>query len=123
MEKFLWSVAAILFAGILILVWGSDSSFWEVSTKAEGLVGLIAIVPAVVWIFFKGVNIINCGMYIGGIDYILIKKFLSLGQSVALIIVEAVVIIAVLCFMCAKKNKELESAESSEDEENEAVGG
>lgn len=123
MEKFMWSVAGILFAGILVLVMGSDSGWWEVSSNAEGLVGLVAIVPAVIWIFFKGVNIINCGMYIGGIDYILIKKFLSLGQSVALIVIEAVIIIAVLCIMCAKKNKELENAGSSEDKEKEAIGG
>lgn len=123
MEKFMWSIAGILFAGILILFVGSDSSWWEVSSQAEGLLGLIAIVPAVLWIFFKGVNIINCGMYLGGIDYILIKKFLSLGQSVALIVIEAVIIIAVLCFMCAKKNKELAKSESSEDKETKAIGG
>lgn len=122
MEKFLWSIAAILFAGIIILVCGSDWGLWEISSKAEGLVGLIAIVPAVVWIFFKGLNIINCGIYLGGIDYILIKKFLSLGQSVALVVIEAVLIVAVLLVLNIRKNKEL-SQKVNNDTDKESIGG
>lgn len=123
MKKFYISLVSVLMLALAVLLIGDAANWWSVSSRAEGLLGLLAIVPAVLWIFFKGVNIINIGLYLGGIDYILIKKFLSLGRSVALIIIEAVVIIAVLCFVCSKKNKELSGDKDTEEKEKEAIGG
>jgi len=105
LKKFYISLVSVLMLAVAVLFIGDAASWWSISARAEGLLGLLAIVPAVLWIFFKGVNIINIGLYLGGIDYILIKKFLSLSQSVALIIIEAVLIIAVLCLVCAKKTR------------------
>lgn len=123
MKKFYISLVSVLMLAVAVLFIGDAASWWSISARAEGLLGLLAIVPAVLWIFFKGVNIINIGLYLGGIDYILIKKFLSLSQSVALIIIEAVLIIAVLCLVCAKKNKELSEDKGTEEKEKEAIGG
>lgn len=113
MKKYYCALAAIIVAAVVILIVGSNAGIWEISSGSQGLLGLIAILPAVIWIFFKGLNLINAGLYIGGIDYILIKKFLSLPASVVLIIIEAVAIIVCIMIGYAKKNKELEAAEEA----------
>lgn len=107
LKKFYISLISILLLAVAVLIIGDVASLWDVSSRAEGVLGLLVILPAVIWIFFKGVNIINIGLYLGGLDYIIIKKFLGLSGSVVLIIVEAVLIIVALMIICALKNKQL----------------
>ncbi len=107
LKKFYISLISILLLAVAVLIIGDVASLWDVSSRAEGVLGLLVILPAVIWIFFKGVNIINIGLYLGGLDYIIIKKFLGLSGSVVLIIVEAVLIIVALMIICAFKNKQL----------------
>ncbi len=121
MKKFYISLAAVIAAAFAVIFIGSALEWWSVSSQAEGLLGLLAIVPAAVWIFFKGLNLVNVGIYLAGIDYILVKKFLSLGMSVALIVCEAVLLIV---WIIVKNSKQAaEKAENNENTETEDQGG
>ncbi len=123
MKKFYIALTAIFLAVIAIVAIGAQTEIFRLSSEAEGLLGLIVIIPAVLWIFFKGLNFVNAGLYLGGMDYILIKKFLDLKGSVVLIVLEAVVMSLVILFVGAKKNKQLSEEEANETVETEEAGG
>lgn len=123
MKKFYISLAAVIAAAFAVIFIGSALELWSVSAQAEGLLGLLAIVPAAVWIFFKGVNLVNVGIYLAGIDYILVKKFLSLGMSVALIVCEAVLLIVWIIVKNSKQAAAAEKTENNENTENKDQGG
>lgn len=123
MKKFYISLTAIILAVIAIVAIGAETEIFRLSSEAEGILGLLVIIPAVLWIFFKGVNFVNAGLYLGGMDYILIKKFLDLEGSVILIAVEAVIMCLVILLVGARKNKQLAEEESKEAAETEESGG
>lgn len=123
MKKYYCAIAVIAAAAIAILFAGSAAGIWEISKSEQGLLGLIAILPAVIWIFFKGANLVNIGMYFGGLDYILMKKFLSMNASVVLIVAEAAVIIVCIMITTIKKNKELEAEEKAAQSKAEETNG
>ena len=118
MKKFYISLAAVIAAAFAVILIGSGLELWSVSAQAEGLLALVAIVPAAVWIFFKGVNLVNVGIYLAGIDYILVKKFLSPGISVALIVCEAALLIVWIIVKNSKRAAAAEKAENAENNEN-----
>ncbi len=125
MKKFYISLAAVIVAAFAVIMIGSALELWSISAQAEGLLGLAAIVPAALWIFFKGLNLVNVGIYLAGIDYILIKKFLSLGTSVALIVCEAVLLVVWIIVSNSKKAAaaKAENAENNENTEIKDQGG
>ena len=120
MKKFYISLVVVVAAAIAVLLLGDAFELWQISSNADGLLGLAAIVPAAVWIFFKGLNPINTGLYIGGIDYILFKKFLtSFGARAALLIAEAVLIVVWIIIIYLKKSKELENTQEAQEDADE----
>lgn len=118
MKKFYCAAAAIIAAAVMILLLGSNAGLWEITTGSGGLLGLVAVLPAVIWIFFKGLNLINAGLYLGGVDYILIKKFLPVSLSVALIIIETIaVIICILAIYNINTSDKVIDEKASEEAE------
>lgn len=98
-------------AGLLAV--GNALDWWSVASEPGRLPALVLIVPAVLWIFFKGINFVNFGLYLAGFDYAVISGFLDFTQSVVLIAAEAVVLVLWIAFSTAKKNKALTDADTA----------
>ncbi len=113
MKKFILIISLILAATAGILAIGYAADLWDINVSTTDLLSLIVIIPAAVWVMFCGLNLANLGLYLAGVDFVLIRKFTSLGGAVALIVGEAAVIIIGIILLCAKKNKELTEAEAA----------
>ncbi|MFT3951533.1 MAG: hypothetical protein QM689_06230 [Oscillospiraceae bacterium] len=61
-------ILTILAAGAVI---GVCNGWWDFSLEVKGILGLAAVLPAVLWTFFGGLGACNLLLYLLGTDYIL----------------------------------------------------
>ena len=73
-KKFLVSLALMFVSAVLVVIIGIALNFWEIGFKWGSALGLVIIIPAVVWVLFKGVNYINSALYFGGIAFVIYKN-------------------------------------------------
>ncbi|NLZ46543.1 MAG: hypothetical protein GX896_07620 [Clostridiales bacterium] len=65
-------ISGIIAVGVYMLAsFGQKNGFWEFWFKPLSLIGFIAIVPAVFWIFKKGLNFVNSGLYFTGLGFVM----------------------------------------------------
>ncbi len=88
-------VGIILVIGAVMFL-GASQNWWEINSEFNGALGLIPIIPALVWIFFLGANFVNSFMYFGGIWLVLFgKDFINSDNWLAWTIVLLIVSIGV----------------------------
>lgn len=73
-KKWIISVVLILMLLIIIAVLGHTLNIWDFGFKLASFIGLLAIIPASIWIYKKGINYINSGIYFAGIAFIMYKN-------------------------------------------------
>jgi len=66
-------IGAVLVIGAVMFL-GVSQDWWELNTEFSGVLGILPAVPAVIWIFFLGVNFVNCFLYFGGVWLVLFGK-------------------------------------------------
>lgn len=93
-KKFLLSVLAMIGSAVLIVLLGAAFNVWDLGFKINSLIGIVVILPAIIWVFTKGVNYINSAMYFGGIAYIF---FVNIFKEITL----RFIIVSILLFALA----------------------
>lgn len=73
-NKFVKTMIAMIAAGGILAFLGKLVNLWNFGFKAGSLVGLLAVVPASVWVWKKGINYINSAIYFAGIGYIMFRN-------------------------------------------------
>lgn len=73
-NKYLICTAAAVVIAVIIAAIGHGIGIWDFGFDPLTLIGLLAVVPSVVWIYKKGLNYINSGIYFAGIGYIMYKN-------------------------------------------------
>lgn len=76
-KKYLLSFVVMLLCGVFVAFAGSVINLWDISFNFKSLVGLVAVIPACVWICFKGVNYVNSAVYFAGIGFIMYKNIFN----------------------------------------------
>lgn len=102
------AVMAVIMAVLGLTMIGYAVGLWDFGFEISSLVGLAAVIPAVVWIFFKGINYVNSSIYFAGIGYIMFKNLFDgfSGRFVVLCLLLVLLAIALPAAASAFKNDE-----------------
>lgn len=61
------------------------------SSDISGYYGLIAIIPATIWAFLRGLNIGNIALYVNGLMFMLYEKGMNIGLLLAFVVAELII--------------------------------
>lgn len=73
-KKFLVSAGAMVGTALLVVILGAVFNLWDIGFKAGSIIGLIIVLPAIIWVLSEGVNYFNSALYFGGIAYIMYRN-------------------------------------------------
>lgn len=106
-------------AAVLAAAVGCAVGLWDIGFEPESLIGFAAIIPAVIWIFAKGLNYVNSGIYFAGIGYIMYKNLFDgfSARFAVLCVLLALLAAAVPATASAFRKEQPESAEQNEQQE------
>lgn len=98
----------------MIALCGNAMNLWTFGFNSSAAVGLIAVIPASIWVYFKGLNYVNSAVYFAGIAFIMYKNLFGeiTGRFVILCILLCV--FAVLLPATASLFKKENTAEKSQ---------
>lgn len=103
-KKFLTGCAVLLILAAVGILIGFHVGVWELSAAAQGIWGLAAILPAVLWVFFGGINALNVLLYLLGMDFILWKAGFY-GTAPAWIFAAAAAVVLAVPYILLKMRK------------------
>lgn len=124
-KKYITAIVAMVATAVVLVLLGVAVNLWDLGFNVGSLVGLIAVVPAVIWVLLKGVNYINSAIYFAGIGYIMFKNIFGelSGRFVVICILLAVLaVVFASTAMLFSKNKEAE-ADCEENEKGQELNG
>ena len=107
------AVIAVIFAVVFA---GKALGLWEFGFSPYSLVGLLAVVPAVIWVLLRGVNFVNSALYFAGIGYIMFRNVFR-QISLRFIVFCVLMVLLALSFGAAAqtfKDKDSEAQEGAE---------
>ncbi len=73
-KKYVVRLVGLVVVGLIIVITGSLFNLWNIGFKASSLIGFIAVVPACLTVFSKGLNYVNSAVYFAGIGFIMYKN-------------------------------------------------
>lgn len=73
-SKYLRGFIGAIFLETAVIFLGVTQSWWDLTFAFWGIMGLITIIPAVLWILFFGTNIFNSLLFFSGFGYILYEQ-------------------------------------------------
>lgn len=96
--------AVLVIASVMFL--GATQDWWEISTELNGALGMLLAIPALVWIFFLGVNFVNCLIYFTSFGLVLWGKDIIVGDNWLQWIISLIVLTVGMTFLGSLANSD-----------------
>lgn len=125
-KKFLLSVGAMLGTAVLVVILGAVFNLWDIGFKSASIIGLLIVIPAIIWVLSEGVNYFNSALFFGGIAYIMYKNiFEEISARFIIMFIFLAVLAVAFGYFASLLEIDTESLKKTESDEkgNEEVNG
>ena len=89
---------------LAVMLVGRLAGLWQFGINPWSLIGLAAVVPALVWIFTKGINFVNSPVYFAGLAFIIYKNFFNSFAWGFVIVCGVLALAALILPLTSRKN-------------------